>query len=54
MAYMFLKGWNDGVVADKIIVGHWANLANTKYDYTADHTAISQIIQIGTEFLTAP
>ena len=36
MAYMFLKGWNDGVVADKIIVGHWANLANTKYDYTAD------------------
>ena len=36
MAYMFLKGWNDGVAADKIIVGHWANLANTRYNYTAD------------------
>lgn len=36
MAYLLLKGWNEGVVPDKAIVGHWANLANTRYSYTAD------------------
>lgn len=36
MAYLILKGWNAGVVPDKVIVGHWANLANTKYSYSAD------------------
>jgi hypothetical protein len=36
MAYALLKGWNEGVVPDKVIVGHWANLANTRYSYTAD------------------
>lgn len=34
MAYLILKGWNAGVVPDKVIVGHWANLANTKYSYS--------------------
>ncbi|MCQ1528575.1 S-layer homology domain-containing protein [Lutispora saccharofermentans] len=36
MAYALLKGWNDGAVPDKVIAGHWANLANTRYSYTAD------------------
>lgn len=36
MSYLLLKGWNNGVVPDKVIIGHWANIANTKYNYSAD------------------
>jgi len=36
MAYAILSGWsgNKDVNVDKVIVGHWINLANTRYDYT--------------------
>ncbi len=36
MAYALLSGWsgNKDVNVDKVIVGHWVNLANTRYDYT--------------------
>ncbi|MCR8657273.1 dockerin type I domain-containing protein [Paenibacillus endoradicis] len=36
MAYALLSGWsgNNDVNVDKVIVGHWVNLANTRYDYT--------------------
>lgn len=36
MAYALLSGWsgNTNVNVDKVIVGHWVNLANTRYDYT--------------------
>ncbi|MHA6480565.1 hypothetical protein ACX1C1_01305 [Paenibacillus sp. strain BS8-2] len=36
MAYAMLSGWsgNKDVNVDKAIVGHWVNLANTRYDYT--------------------
>ena len=34
MSYAILKGWSDGSAPDKAIIGHWANLADTKYDYT--------------------
>jgi len=38
MAYVLLSGWsgNDNVLPDKVIVGHWANLANTRYTYAPD------------------
>ncbi len=38
MAYAMLKGWSgeQDTTPDKVIVGHWANLANTRYDYVAD------------------
>ncbi len=36
MSYLITKGWEGGIEPNKIIVGHWANMANTKYDYTAD------------------
>ena len=38
MAYAMLKGWSgeSDTTPDKVIVGHWANLANTRYDYVAD------------------
>ena len=38
MAYAMLKGWSgeSDTTPDKVIVGHWANLANTRYDYIAD------------------
>lgn len=36
LSYILTKGWNGGVEANRIIVGHWANLANTRYTYTAD------------------
>lgn len=29
-------GWNSGVKPSKVILGHWANLANTRYDYSTD------------------
>ena len=36
MAYALLSGWsgNKDVNVDKVIVGLWVNLANTRYDYT--------------------
>lgn len=37
LAYIMTKGWNGGVEASKVIVGHWANLANTRYTYTPDN-----------------
>ena len=37
LAYILTKGWNGGSEANRIIVGHWANLANTRYTYTADN-----------------
>ncbi|OMF95577.1 hypothetical protein [Paenibacillus sp. FSL R7-0337] len=35
-AYALLSGWsgNKDVNVDKVIVGHWINLANTRYEYT--------------------
>jgi hypothetical protein len=35
MAYALLSGWSGkkDVNVDKVIVGHWVNLANTRYDY---------------------
>ncbi len=34
MSYILTKGWNGGTVANRIVLGHWANLANTRYAYT--------------------
>ncbi len=37
MLYTFTKTWNnDAAAVDRIIVGHWRNLANTRYDYEAN------------------
>lgn len=38
LAYILMQaqGWNGGTKPNKVIVGHWANLANTRYDYTPD------------------
>ena len=37
VSYLFFSGWNtDYVTPDRVIVGHWANLANTRYDYEPD------------------
>lgn len=38
MAYAIFDGWSgeSNAKADRVIVGHWANLANTRYDYHAD------------------
>ncbi len=37
MLYTFTKTWNtEAAEVDRIIVGHWRNLANTRYEYTAD------------------
>ena len=37
MLYTFTKTWNnDAAEVDRIIVGHWRNLANTRYTYTPD------------------
>ncbi len=36
MSYLITKGWEGGIEPNKIIVGHWANMANTRYDYTPD------------------
>ena len=33
---MQAEGWNGGTKPGKVILGHWANLANTRYDYTPD------------------
>lgn len=37
LAYILTKGWNGGIEPNKIIIGHWANLANTRYKYTPDN-----------------
>ena len=31
---MEAQGWNGGTKPNKVILGHWANLANVRYDYT--------------------
>jgi len=38
ISYVLLKGWNNlqTSVPTRAIVGHWANLANTRFDYTPD------------------
>lgn len=38
LSYILMQadGWNGGVKPNKVIVGHWANLANTRYSYTPD------------------
>jgi hypothetical protein len=38
MAYAILDGWSgqNDIMVDKVIVGHWVNLANTRYDYVPD------------------
>ena len=36
MCYALLTGWAQDSAPDRAIVGHWANLANTRYDYTPD------------------
>lgn len=38
MAYLLTKanGWSGGEKPKKVILGHWANLANTRYDYSVD------------------
>ena len=33
---MQAEGWSGGTKPGKVILGHWANLANTRYDYTPD------------------
>lgn len=35
MAYALLDGWSgqSNIMVDKVIVGHWVNLANTRYHY---------------------
>lgn len=35
-SYLFFDGWNVAYSADSVIVGHWANLADTRYAYTPD------------------
>ena len=36
LAYLLMQDWNGGSVPSKVILGHWANLANTRYEYTPD------------------
>ncbi len=38
MAYAILDGWSGqtDIMVDRVIVGHWVNLANTRYDYVPD------------------
>lgn len=38
MLYILMQanGWNGGTKPDKVILGHWANLANTRYEYKLD------------------
>lgn len=36
-SYLIFKGWNDdAVAADRVVIAHWANLANTRYEYEPD------------------
>lgn len=34
MCYALLKGWDEGAAPNRVVLGHWANLANSRYDYT--------------------
>ncbi len=34
--YLITKGWNNGAEPNRLILGHWANLANTRYDCEPD------------------
>lgn len=36
LLYILTKGFMGGSEPDKVILGHWANMANTRYSYTAD------------------
>ena len=38
ISYILMQadGWNGGTKPGRVILGHWANLANTRYDYTPD------------------
>lgn len=36
LSYILTQGWDFGVKPNKVILGHWANLANTRYEYDAD------------------
>ena len=36
LAYVITKGWSGGIEPSSVIVGHWANLANTRFDYNPD------------------
>lgn len=36
LAYLLMQEWNGGKTPSKVILGHWANLANTRYEYTPD------------------
>ncbi|WP_130863222.1 hypothetical protein [Bacilliculturomica massiliensis] len=38
MAYAILNSWSGAETPDRAVVGHWWNLANTKWDYTADRS----------------
>ena len=37
LSYILTKGWNNGFEPNKVILAHWAHLANTRYNYTADN-----------------
>lgn len=36
LAYILSERWNNGEMPNRVILGHWANLANTRYLYTPD------------------
>ena len=36
LSYILMQDWNGGKTPSKVILGHWANLANTRYEYTPD------------------
>ncbi len=38
LAYILMQaeGWSGGEKPGRVILGHWANIANTRYDYTPD------------------
>lgn len=38
LSYILMQadGWNGGERPDRVILGHWANMANTRYAYTPD------------------
>lgn len=36
LSYIIMNDWNSGVKPNKVILGHWANIANTRYDYSPD------------------
>ena len=50
MCYAILNAW-EGREADRVIVGHWANLANNRYDYKPDPSC--DFTNRSNKFLTA-